>query len=199
MNKPFVPEPNKINLCSMPTNLHRAIGYPGSSDWLGVYWSPYGDELAWYDGITEFVGANYWAFLEWVRSSIAWNGKLNLIGDSNSEATWHLVLDIKNEDVYLMRAANARGWVFTRKPDISIFEAGLTHAFATMDEFQIMVEDIVNSGIQPSTILSKAVPCKNCEGMSGYIFDRENNRFDCCSDCKGSGWVQHLDNNKITE
>jgi hypothetical protein len=78
---------------TVPPMLEEAIGYTGSGRFVAFYWTPYGDEVMFDDGL--YSGTGEWdGFLTFIRHpAIAPALQFYHLGDSDTEAEHALVLD----------------------------------------------------------------------------------------------------------
>lgn len=198
--------PDLTNICAMPKNLGQAIGYQGPADLLGVWWERAGDELAWFDGITTMVGANMWPYLNFLEHKLAWmlvtapsliiDNPIH-IGASDQEATWWMIWDLKNEDIFtaprnqaeaLIRAAAGKFKV------VSLLQTpSFSHGFKPGDSGKMIVDDrikvelVSNPGTHQPLYASANFMLCSCGG--GWIYDRD--KYECTkhADCAGEGFV----------
>ncbi|MBI5178156.1 MAG: hypothetical protein HZA04_02745 [Nitrospinae bacterium] len=82
--------------------LEEAFGYAGCRRYVAFYWEPFGDELAWYDGETGVVGANWPSWIALMHHPLyrLVSGHFNF-GSSNELCTHWLVLDRKDRQFYI--------------------------------------------------------------------------------------------------
>lgn len=52
---------------SAPPELAETLGYRGGARYVAFWWTPYGDELSWSDGQVYAAGANWHAWLTFIR------------------------------------------------------------------------------------------------------------------------------------
>ncbi len=167
--------PDLTNVCAMPKNLGQAIGYDGPADLLGVWWERAGDELAWCDGVSTLVGANHWIYLNFLSDKLAWmisearpaeliTDIIN-IGSSDQEATWWLILDLKNEDIYTAPRNQAQAMLRVAAGEIKIVD--------------------IEHPIHKPNLYAQSL----CSCMSGWLYDPaayECKKHDLCA---GSGFI----------
>lgn len=79
----------------VPPGLERALGYERSgSRFLEVWWTCYGDESTWSDGVVTSSG-NPWGYLAYVRHKRVAPHLVGLaLGSSDEDARDHLLLDL---------------------------------------------------------------------------------------------------------
>lgn len=98
---------------ALPPGWLARLGYPGSRRFVGLYWSPLGDEVGFHDGERSGCGAyDRWLYLDLIRHPdfAAWlvaNGVH--LGNSDEQAEYWLVVDGGAGMVYAAPVAVAWG------------------------------------------------------------------------------------------
>jgi hypothetical protein len=86
----------------VPPMLEEALGYSGKSRYVAFYWEAAGDELVWEDGRAKLIGANWPAWLIFVRHCrVARHLAPYQLGSSESEAAHKLLLDRQERTLYV--------------------------------------------------------------------------------------------------
>ncbi|AWM39817.1 hypothetical protein GobsT_18160 [Gemmata obscuriglobus] len=96
----------------LPADFLRTFGYPGQRRYIGLYWSPMGDEACWDDGQSSACGlADNHYYLAFIRRKevLAWRDENGLhLGNSEEEAQHWLVVDAETCEVYAAHWREAR-------------------------------------------------------------------------------------------
>jgi hypothetical protein len=103
-----------------PARLERTLGYDGAARYVAWWWEPGGDELAYDDGRTLLVGADWPAWLDLIRDPV-WTAALELaaaelgerieLGDSETAARHALLVDTATRVCYVGRLELAAAFV----------------------------------------------------------------------------------------
>lgn len=98
-----------------PPQLAEACGYLGIGRWVMFYWRRMAGELVCYDGASELIGANWWAWrtFEDHPATVPWLCVYNF-GDTQREAKHALVLDRKTNKAFVSSIAAGRAHVESR-------------------------------------------------------------------------------------
>ena len=205
--------PGLINICAMPGNFAKAIGYNGQADLLGVWWEMCGDELAWCDGISTMVGANFEPYLkqmvdqirpclEYARKIITFpktnkGSELIDLGGSDHEATWWLILDLKNNDIYAAKRNQAQALLKAAAGDVIIedlepvvysnpYDFGHS-VLCSSDEAVWLRENL--TGLEKFTITAQGIATQLCNCFGGWLFDADLFEWQQHELCQGKGYV----------
>ena len=98
----------------LPAGWLRYLGYSGHRRYVGLYWTPCGDEACFTDGQTTLCGADHWAFLDLIRRPDV-RGWLDAhgvhLGNSDEEADYWLIADAATNEVWAAPWMDARLFV----------------------------------------------------------------------------------------
>jgi len=96
----------------LPPQLAEACGYLGIGRWVLFYWRRAAGELVCYDGASELIGANWWAWrtFEDHPATMPWLCVYNF-GDTRHEATHALLLDRVSNQAFVSSIPAARAHV----------------------------------------------------------------------------------------
>lgn len=84
-----------------PPVLARAVGYEGAARLVAIYWTPYGDEVMWTDGVRSMTG-NWTAWVTFEHHPYAAPHLEDFnFGNSNEEAEHWLVVDLETNALYV--------------------------------------------------------------------------------------------------
>ena len=187
-------------LCSIPRNLPRAIGYDGPARWLAVWWEPAGDELAWSDGVSTFVGANWIVAQPWLRGPVAvdlahYQLDSWCYGSSDALPTHWLILDIPNEETYVAPVDQARAWIESQAPPPyripELMELSREEA-QNFDNIRIAMESFGARLRYESKLMAKdLVEMQLCTSGCAYGWQQnpDDKGWDTCEACRGHGWL----------
>lgn len=104
MPKAILEYPGVVRLdVPVPPDLETVLGYEGQQRWVGFWWEPAGDELAWSDGASSTVGADWAAWQLWTehpRVAPALDGYD--FGSSDADGRHMLLLDREERAVYVV-------------------------------------------------------------------------------------------------
>jgi len=187
-------------LCSIPRNLHRAIGYDGPARWLALWWEPAGDELAWSDGASTFVGANWIVAQPWLRGPVAvdlahYGMDSWCYGSSDTVPTHRLILDLANQEAYIAPVDQARAWIESQAPPPyripELMELSLEEA-QDFDNIRKAMEDYGKRLREESTLMAQDLAeMQLCPARCAHGWERhpEDSGWDPCETCKGHGWL----------
>ncbi len=96
-----------------PAEFWPALGYEGDARYVAVYWEACGDEAAWCDGRSSFVGADWPAYVKLIDRNFPMGHPARwLLGGSDAPATMWLVVDRRTEWGWLAPADEA--WAVLR-------------------------------------------------------------------------------------
>lgn len=91
-----------------PAEFWPALGYEGTARYVAIYWEQCGDEAAWSDGRSSFVGANWPAYLALLDHNIPLGHAARwLLGSSEGAATMWLIIDRLTEWAWLVPVEEA--------------------------------------------------------------------------------------------
>lgn len=97
---------------ALPADFLRNFRYPGSRRYVGLYWTPMGDEACWDDGQQSACGlSDNWVYLAFLRRRDvwAWRDENGLkFGNSEEDAQHWLVVDCETGEVYAAHWREAR-------------------------------------------------------------------------------------------
>jgi hypothetical protein len=122
----------------VPPMLEAALGYPGELRWVAFWWEQAGDELAWDDGRSSTVMANWYAWLIFVRHpSVEPYLAPYELGSSDTQALHALLLDRKARALYVGRRMEVIRFLADQAPPapaitIEEFQAYMLEAMAKM-------------------------------------------------------------------
>ncbi len=95
----------------VPPMLAKAIGYTGDARFVSFHWTPYGDEVDYSDGRMSATG-NWHPFLTYIQHpAVSPHLGDYDFGSSDSEATHALILDRKNQTLYVAPVKEAAAFL----------------------------------------------------------------------------------------
>lgn len=110
-----------------PAEFWPALGYEGDARYVAVYWESCGDEAAWCDGRSSFVGADWPAYVKLVdRNFPLGHAARWLLGASDAAATMWLVVDRMTEWAWLVPADEAWAVLRMQHPESELPPATMT-------------------------------------------------------------------------
>jgi hypothetical protein len=134
----------------VPPMLEQALGYEGQHRYVAFWWEPAGDELAWDDGQSGVVGANWHAWLIYEQHPrVAPHLESYQLGNSDEPARHWLLLDRQERMLYVGTT-----------PDVTRFLAQHTPLAPaiTPGEDAVSLEDALNMGIDKLLASMREIP-----------------------------------------
>ncbi len=185
-----------------PANWERAVGYRGQARYLGLYWTPSGDEACWYDGREGIAGGNWPVYLQVVDALPLDEEEHISLGCSEVSATYWLVLDRETRALYRVPAQVAESFLDEQHPrspeEIEIqqaLEAGEITAQELMTMWREFFRQAQESMRQETLARLQAEgdatwachpPCLECRA-TGWIF--ADGAYAPCEHCDGEGYL----------
>lgn len=111
-----------------PAEFWRALGYDGPARYVAIWWERCGDEASWADGRRSFVGAEWNSYLALINFNFPLgDARRWLLGGSETEAMFHLVIDRMTEWAWLVPADEAdevlrSQWPVDHRPPITFMD-----------------------------------------------------------------------------
>jgi hypothetical protein len=122
--------------------LEAALGYQGQSRWVAFWWEPAGDELAWDDGSSSTVGANWYAWLIFVQHpSVEPHLAPYELGSSDTQALHALLLDREARALYVGRRVEVSQVLADHAPPAPVI---------TIEQFQAYMQEAMAKMTLPS-------------------------------------------------
>lgn len=85
-----------------PPSLETALGYDGCARHVGFYWSAAAEELAWDDGKSSVIGANWSAWTSFIRHPVIAHIVANFrLGSTEIQAEHMLLVDRKRRSLHI--------------------------------------------------------------------------------------------------
>jgi hypothetical protein len=134
----------------VPPMLEQALGYEGQHRYVAFWWEPAGDELAWDDGQSGVVGANWHAWLTYVQHhGVAQYLSPYDLGNSDEPAQHWLLLDRQNRALYVGQREHVARFLAQHAPSAPAI---------TPREDAISMEDTLNMGIEELLASMREIP-----------------------------------------
>jgi hypothetical protein len=134
----------------VPSMLEQALGYEGQHRYVAFWWEPAGDELAWDDGQSGVVGANWHAWLTYVQHPhITPYLEPYELGSSDEPAQHWLLLDRQERVLYVGTVNDAASFLAQHAPSAPAITPG---------EDVISMEDALNMAIEELLASMREIP-----------------------------------------
>jgi hypothetical protein len=142
--------------------LAKAMGYTGNARFVSFQWTPYGDEADYSDGRGSGTG-NWQAFLAFIHHpAVSPQLKGYDLGSSDSEAKHTLILDQKQQALYIAPARDAEKFLqkqWRQDPPIRMskeeWAAFVSKALKTMRQRDLSMEEIERRIAEQSALVEE--------------------------------------------
>jgi len=187
---PMKPFETAVYIAPLPRNWEKALGYTPQTPrrWLLAYWTPFGDEAMYEDGIVSATG-NWQPYLDVVNSD-AFRRRLSqhfgflyattVLGGSDSEGTHCLLCDLTDRQLYVATLEEARTFLKSPLPE-GYQPPTIEQQRAAGDAFQAQLASW-RTRLAQEREGKQLILCFAC--MGGYV-RADDGGYDLCSACKG--------------